>query len=650
MIAAGTLAMRADYPLLSNFVSTGHAIEIQHGDLNKKALQTACYGVNVSKSSSILATTFTVEGFYNGNFDVDFSYLVGKSSPKEGPFAARETKPDGTTGDYAGKYLTIERGIAVNTKLGAYYFSIPDTLGLKTTLNTMLNLSTSCDANNYGGYDLKFKTVTIEGSTLNTLYEVFQKYGDSGIIDSDVLSYILESSDVTLGAFKLTIANEDGSGATTVNMEGYDLSTYASNATVTDKYYLSNTATSSTKTAARAYDGLMQLSEDGSFSLINFSNRGFAIASYTEDDAPAVSLSGVNGTIDWSKSTFTLENKQQLYLDLTYYNSLTSSILGSSVINKGVLYAAKSGLLGVLSVNTSSPQVSGIVSYGDEQISHSGSNLWSKNVSGGDLTTTASGTVNLEIPTYCAKWDSSIVSLSGIETHTNFVASTVWSAPGVEHDATHEVAFSTQDPVSLVYDSDAATLTLKGGVEAEGSYPVVDHYEVYLHHKSVTRVAYTLLGNTVNTSDYSAETGLTNSLKVADTDETGIFHGEVAIADVPNNNSKPLFGNKSDIDAANDDFTLYIKTVYADENLAPTFHALTTVKASEKSTGVNSVDIEDVKVFGGKGCVTVSGVEMMNIYDMAGHEVYSGKGGNVHLSAGLYIVKADNAVYKVVVR
>jgi hypothetical protein len=652
MLAAGTFAMKADFPLLSSFVSPGHAIEVQHGDLNKKALATACYGVNVTKSGSLLATTFTVEGFYNGNFDVEFNYLLGKSSPKEGPFAARETKPDGSAGDYAGKYLSIERGIAVNTKIGALYFAIPDTLGLKNTLNTMLTLSSACDANNYGGYDLKFKTVTIEGSTLETLYEVFKSYGDNGVIGSDVLSYILESSDVTIGAFKLTIANEDGSASSTVNMEGYDLSTYTPNASVTDKYYLSNTASISTSTADRAYDGMMQVNDDGTFSLINFSNRGFAIASATEDDAPVVSLSGVNGAIDWSNNTFTLEDKQQLYLDLTYYNSLTLSLLGDGVINKGVLYAAKSGLFGVLSTDTSNPQVSGTATYDDVQSSHSGTNLWAKSVAGGDLSTTASGTVNLEIPTYCAKWDKAIVSLSnGIESHTNFIASTLWSVPSVTRDITHDVSFSALYPATLEYDNAAATLKLSGAVADENESGMVDHYEVYLHHKSVTHVANSVLGLLVNTSDYSSEYGLTNSIKAADTDENGAFFGEVALADVPNNNSKPLFGSKSDIDPENDEFTLYVRAVYADESLSPTFHALTTVKTTVEKIETGVAGAKDyVKVAGGKGCIEVYGVETLSVYDLSGTALYSGAGTNLPLPMGVYVVKADDVLYKVVVR
>lgn len=650
MIAAGSLAANADFPSLSTFVSSGHAIEIQHGDLNKKALQTACHGVDLSKPSSALATSFTVEGFYNGNFDVDFNYLLGKSSPKTGPFAARETKPDGSSGDYVGKYLSIERGIAVNTQLGAIYFAIPDTLGLKTTLNAMLNLSTSCDANSYGGYDLKFKTVTIEGSTLETLYEVFQKYGDSGAIDSNILSYVLESSDVTLGAFKLTIANEDGSSATTINMEGYDISTYASNATITDKYYLSNTATSSSKTAERAYNGLMQLAEDGSFSLINFSNTGYAIASSIDDNTPSVSLSGIHGNIDWNNNTFTLDNTQQIYLDLTYYNSLTSSLLGSSVINKGLLYAAKSSLLGVLSANTSSPQISGKVSYGDEVFTHSGSNLWSKEVSGGDLSTTASGIVYLEIPTYCAKWDTSIISLSGIETHTNFVTATTWTAPAIDRDVTSQAKFSSDTPVVFEYDKDDDSLSLRGAVDSDNANIPVDHYEIYLHHKEVTRVANSLLGNIVNTSDYSAETGLTNVIKIADTDVEGAFTGSVFVTDVPNNNSKPLFGTKKDINPTDDTFSIYIKTVYADDALAPSYHALTSVRTVQRVTGVNSVDTQALSVVGGKNRVEVIGADYMQIYDMTGNTIYQGKAGNYPLSSGFYIVKADNHTFKVVVR
>lgn len=56
------------------FIGEGHAIEVCQADLNKRALHEHCYGVNLSKTGT---TTGKIEGFYNGNFDVTFTYLLG---------------------------------------------------------------------------------------------------------------------------------------------------------------------------------------------------------------------------------------------------------------------------------------------------------------------------------------------------------------------------------------------------------------------------------------------------------------------------------------------------------------------------------------------------------------------------------------------
>lgn len=140
------------------FIGEGHAIEVCQADLNKRALHEHCYGVNLSKTGT---TTGKIEGFYNGNFDVTFTYLLGNGTLQEGPFEARATKPDGSAGEYQGKFLTIKRVLGVNTKLGAFYFNIPDTLGLKESLNALLNVSTDFDANNAGGYDYSIRSTIL---------------------------------------------------------------------------------------------------------------------------------------------------------------------------------------------------------------------------------------------------------------------------------------------------------------------------------------------------------------------------------------------------------------------------------------------------------------------------------------------------------
>lgn len=69
------------------------------------------------------------------------------------------------TADYAGKYLRVKRVLGINTAIGAVYFDIPDTLGLRQGLEALMTLSTECEANACGGYDCTLKGIKVEGGT-----------------------------------------------------------------------------------------------------------------------------------------------------------------------------------------------------------------------------------------------------------------------------------------------------------------------------------------------------------------------------------------------------------------------------------------------------------------------------------------------------
>lgn len=68
----------------------------------------------------------------------------------------------------------------------------------------------------------------------------------------------------------------------------------------------------------------------------------------------------------------------------------------------------------------------------------------------------------------------------------------------------------------------------------------------------------------------------------------------------------------------------------------------------EQTSGIESIDNEGVKIVAGKGTITVSGATNVEVYTAGGALV--SREAESHVAAGLYIVRTDNKVAKVIVR
>lgn len=68
----------------------------------------------------------------------------------------------------------------------------------------------------------------------------------------------------------------------------------------------------------------------------------------------------------------------------------------------------------------------------------------------------------------------------------------------------------------------------------------------------------------------------------------------------------------------------------------------------EDTSGIESIDNEGVKIVSGKGTITVSGATNVEVYTAGGALV--SREAESHVAAGLYIVRTDNKVAKVIVR
>ena len=72
------------------------------------------------------------------------------------------------------------------------------------------------------------------------------------------------------------------------------------------------------------------------------------------------------------------------------------------------------------------------------------------------------------------------------------------------------------------------------------------------------------------------------------------------------------------------------------------------VTGTGDTSSVESIDNEGVKIVAGKGTITVSGATNVEVYTAGGALV--SREAESHVAAGLYIVRTDNKVAKVIVR
>ena len=147
--------------------------------------------------------------------------------------------------------------------------------------------------------------------------------------------------------------------------------------------------------------------------------------------------------------------------------------------------------------------------------------------------------------------------------------------------------------------------------------------------------AYTFTGNdvvglaqefafTIDNKDYSNRTDLEVNTDEAYTMATGQYEKNYKI---------PSAENYTDI-------TLTVEFTDGTPSLK--------VTGTGDTSGVESIDNEGVKIVAGKGTITVSGATNVEVYTAGGALV--SREAESHVAAGLYIVRTDNKVAKVIVR
>lgn len=685
LFITGNAYAALDLPTIDNFVgSKGSAMEIIYGTASQKGLPNSSHGITLKKKN---VGEITVEGFYKGNFDVDATYVLGKGGIKSGPYAARDLKPDGTPVDYKGKFLTVKRVLGINTSLGAFYFDIPDTLGIRTAAEALLDLSTTYGVNSYGGHDYTFKSMVIEGELLSKIMDILDslKPSDNSSLTDQIKTAIIDAvaknSEFTVGAMQLSVADDEaGTNAKTIaTMEQYTLSAFDSNYTATETYYyggLLSGITGNDASVERSYPVQFVMDEaNNTFTLLNFADKGYAI-SHTVDNVTVENtdaegnvttstkkvinthFSPIRGTMDLNAGTFALEDRQQMEVDIKGYNNWTSW-MNDFFIGEGLLYRYGK-VLGVPSPDFTHPQVTGTINTTEGDMRHTGENLWHNSVNGGEMKTVVGSTREFIFDDYCTLWKRGTDLFD--KDHYAYAKNLRVTVDGGERDVTHDVQFARHSNVAdgtgfgVNVDSYHPTqLQVYGSINQGENADHVDHYEIYLHHKEVTKIDTGVLGIGGN---YDSETGLKNStfvgqVNVPATRTAGNIDYDFYVnKDNIKNNNSWQWGGTPAVDLNKDKFSVYVKTVY-NNGLAPTFHALQTVQNDPNiSTAIDSIetDSDSFTATGGYGNIVVSGNAPVEIYDMQGRHIYAGQPGTVNTAAGIYVVRCGGNSVKVVVK
>lgn len=655
--------------------SKGSAMEIIYGNAGQQGLPSSSYGITLEKKS---INELTVRGFYKGNFDVDAIYVLGNGSIKAGPYASRELKPDGSPADYAGKFLTVKRVIGINTSIGALYFDIPDTLGLREGLDLLMNTNATYEVNSFGGHDFSFRSMVIDGKWMGVLNQIINNLkpsDNSSLTDrikNAVIDAIAKNSEFRVGAMQLVVSDDEaGTNSRTIaTMEQYTLSAFESNYTAKDDFHYGGLI-GSDKMVSREYPVQFVMDEaNKSFTLLNFSNKGYAISDSVKtievtDTAGNVSakrvidteFSPIRGTMDLENGTFTLEDRQQMEVDISGYNNWTSWT-GDLFIGQGLLY--RYGSFGLVpGPNVAHPQVTGTITTTEGEMHHKGSNLWHSNITGGEMSTVVGSTREFIFDDYCTLWKRGTDMLD--KDRYTYAKNLRVTVDGGERDVTHDVIYVAHSLATPAMGpgygvnagaSKSDRLQLFGALYQVQNSEAVDHYELYLHHTEVTAIKTDGIWGIGN--NYDSEKGLTNTTYVGKIEKPAAGSNDAAIDfnfylpkdDIKNNNS---WGKK--VDLKNDKFSIYVKTVY-NNGLAPTFHALRTMQDLNVSTGVDGIGTDETgfSAIGQQGSIAVSGNAPVEIYDMQGRRIYSGQPATVQASAGIYIVRCGKASVKVVVK
>jgi hypothetical protein len=622
-----------------DFTETAKAISTMSGADNvgmeafiastlKGSLYASSNGVNLVKNS---LTSMTVEGFCNGNFDLPLNYKLAYFTVSTDELTARETKPDGTPGDYVGKKAKITPCIVIKNVV-----YVPLDLATFSSLSMpLLGYYADNDAN--GLDNLCFDTLEMPNlaSTLlqyvdkdtlaSVIKQAIQSQSSSSTLVSSVMNSIIDSlvdsdaiiallDDAKFNAFKLEIY--DDSSSTTEYYNGYELRSIEKTYDVTDRVItdiksadmpLLGYGTKDTDNdVTRSYGIAYSQDSDGNVKIYNFNNSGLAIHTDLVTDSSnaksfATTLHPVTGQINIAEGLFSLDDRQQLDCTPTTVSTLLNGNFNSlevSLLWPVEQYAISSRLHPAWST---SRQITSSVT--PSSIGHANSSRWAVNC-GGELKTTLTG-ATISIGDY-APATSTYYALGNTSdrftTNGPIVYDTTWT---IANNDTESFDYTTDVKLNLTGHSvGAQDLDGTEGVWGMGYFEdivkpdYVDHYDVYVVPISIDDVSKpyeSALSNSSSVYKLDDEVGLqyrfkgsisssnwTSAYLVTDEEHSRSYHSDCEFEFFIPFSEMTCYsynwGWKSRNANASDIYTLFVKVTYASvTHLKPAYYAASTV-------------------------------------------------------------------------
>lgn len=185
-------------------------------------------------------------------------------------------------------------------------------------------------------------------------------------------------------------------------------------------------------------------------------------------------------------------------------------------------------------------------------------------------------------------------------------------------------------------------LTITGNVASVKNDKCVESYDIYLIPGSYTSIDEAA-------ADFNdLEKGNVNAVLLNTENSTSLREATADRAFTANVPADEIIA----MGAADGKVSVYAKANYKEGyKLAPTFHSL--VALNEFNTAVESVfdNGENAKVAAAQGTITISGYNGdVQVYNAQGVTIYSGAEKTINVAPGIYIIRAANTTFKVVVR
>lgn len=417
----------------------------------------------------------------------------------------------------------------------------------------------------------------------------------------------------------------------------------------------------------RLFQTNIKFTDDNNFEITNLANRGYAIKNKTVNDAVGIGsyADGWLGHVDWDNNKIYL-NSQHGASDITALQQILSDAVAGTKVYPYTLTPVRNydkflysdalndptdtryeiyNITGL--VDDMGKEVEGTILEHDVAHHEDCQNYWEKDA-GGDLVTEEYMWFELE--------PFALVNQTKYYNGTSDWYYGPWFAQQYEfsYDVTHSVKLT----INTWGKDDTNGIYFEATVTDPVNHKHVDDYDIYIipkAHKSIATFSSNLCTTHGHEKGLLLDDSYDHYMKRQSEAVRKVNHKDKFISKlIPAAEVKQLISDHGVTTSSDKDFSLYLRAKYSHDNLTQnSFHALTPATSAQQTTSVNDV-CAGVSV----GKVTVNGCDVTLedtdgfglITSMTGQVIYQGGDDTVTLVPGLYIIKANTTVQRVLVK